>query len=105
MTDTNPNRWLIVLGGALMNFCIGVVYIWSIFRKPLEDMFKWSTSEVSLAYTISLAMLPVMMIVGGYLTPKLGVRKVSIIGSAMMLIGFFLPSAWCEGRAEEEVME
>ena len=92
MTDTNPNRWLIVLGGALMNFCIGVVYIWSIFRKPLEDMFKWSTSEVSLAYTISLAMLPVMMIVGGYLTPKLGIRKVAILGAAMMLIGFFMAS-------------
>jgi OFA family oxalate/formate antiporter-like MFS transporter len=92
MAETNQNRWMIVLGGSLMNFCIGVVYIWSIFLKPLQEMFGWSTSEASLAYTISLGMLPVMMIVGGYLTPKLGIRKVAILGSAMMFIGFFIAS-------------
>jgi OFA family oxalate/formate antiporter-like MFS transporter len=92
MTETSYNRWHCVYGAVLLQLCLGVVYIWSIFRTPIEKMFGWSTSDVSLAFTINLAMIPIMMIVGGYLTPKMGVRKVAILGGVMVLIGMYITS-------------
>ncbi|QDR83469.1 L-lactate MFS transporter [Sporomusa termitida] len=92
MTETNYNRWHCVYGAVLLQLCLGVVYIWSIFRTPIEKMFGWSTSDVSLAFTINLAMIPIMMIAGGYLTPKMGVRKVAILGGVMVLTGMYITS-------------
>lgn len=92
MSDVKYNRWYCVYGAILIQFCLGIVYVWSIFRKPIEEIFGWSASNVSMAYTISLAILPVMMIVGGFLTPKHGPRKVAMLGGLMVAIGMFLTS-------------
>lgn len=92
MANSGYNRWYCVTGAVLLQFCLGVVYIWSIFRTPLETMFGWSTSDVSLAFTINLSMIPVMMIVGGYLSPKIGVRKVAILGGFMVFLGMYMAS-------------
>ncbi|MGE4540676.1 MAG: OFA family MFS transporter [Bacteroidales bacterium] len=90
MTDMKYNRWYCVIGAVLIQFCLGVVYVWSIFLKPIVETTGWVSSDVSLAYTISLAVLPVTMIVGGYLTPKFGPRLVALLGGIMVCIGMFI---------------
>ena len=32
-------RWVFVLAGMIMNLCLGTVYAWSVFRKPLQSSF------------------------------------------------------------------
>lgn len=90
MTDMKYNRWYCVIGAVLIQFCLGVVYVWSIFLKPIVEATGWAVSDVSLAYTISLAVLPVTMIVGGYLTPKFGPRLVAMLGGVMVCAGMFI---------------
>jgi len=92
MAESRYNRWYCVIGAILIQFCLGVVYIWSIFLKPIVEMFGWATADVSLAYTLSLAVLPVTMIIGGFLTPKFGPRIVAILGGVMIFIGLFIAS-------------
>jgi hypothetical protein len=38
-------RWLYVLLGLLVLLCLGTVYSWSIFRKPLESLFSISATQ------------------------------------------------------------
>lgn len=92
MKQKEFNRWIIVIAGLTIQFCLGAVYAWSVFSKPIEQLQGWTTVQVSLAYTINLAMIPVMMIFGGRLMPKMGPKKVAILGGTMVLVGMFLAS-------------
>ena len=38
---TEQGRWVFVLLGLLMNLCLGAVYAFSVFKKPLQDL--WSS--------------------------------------------------------------
>ena len=43
-----PNRMSPLIGGILMNFCLGTSYAWSVFVLPLENEFGWSRTETSI---------------------------------------------------------
>lgn len=92
MVGGRYNRWYCVAGAVLIQFCLGVVYIWSIFLKPIVEKFGWATADVSLAYTLSLAVLPVAMIIGGIITPKFGPRLVAMLGGILVFVGMFITS-------------
>jgi len=92
MKEKQINRWRVVAGGVIVQFCMGALYTWSVFRNPIQEMFGWDTTEVSLAYTINLAMIPVMMIVAGRFVPKFGPTKMAILGGAVLSAGLIIAS-------------
>ena len=73
-------RWVFVLAGMIMNLCLGTVYAWSVFRKPLQEFF--STPEVKITATQTL--LPFMLFLGACLSN----RRISL-GDGMR-VGFCL---------------
>ena len=87
MTDKPVNRWLILISGVLINLCIGSAYAWSVFQKPLIAMFKWSTSEASLAFTLSLSIVPLAMIVAGKIQDQKGPKMVIFAGGLIFSLG------------------
>jgi OFA family oxalate/formate antiporter-like MFS transporter len=86
------NRWLVVVGGVLSQFVIGALYTWSVFQRPIQEMFGWSAPEVSLAFTINLALIPVFMIITGRLLPKHGPTKMGVVGGVVLAAGLFVAS-------------
>lgn len=87
MSGKIPNRWLILLSGLLMNLCIGSAYAWSVYQKPLITIFKWSTKETSLAFTISCLLVPLAMIVAGKIQDQKGPRMVMLGGGIIFGLG------------------
>ena len=87
MSETSTNRWLILLSGVLINLCIGSAYAWSVFQKPLITIFSWSTSEASLAFTLSLSIVPLAMIVAGRIQDKKGPKLVIFAGGIIFSLG------------------
>ena len=66
MKQTHPQRRvLVVIGSIICQFCVGMLYSWSVFQTPISQMFGWDTGAVSLTFSISTFMLPVAMIVAG----------------------------------------
>jgi MFS transporter, OFA family, oxalate/formate antiporter len=47
-------RWLLIPLGLTVLLCLGTVYSWSIFRKPLEKAFSISATESLLSFTVLL---------------------------------------------------
>lgn len=90
MQKNNYNRWLVVAGGIICQFVIGALYTWSVFQKPIEAMFGWSASEVSLAFTINLAFIPILMIISGGFLSKYGPTKMAITGASVLSLGLLL---------------
>jgi len=87
MSNTPINRWLVLVSGVLINLCIGAAYAWSVYQKPLIAMFKWSTIEASLAFTINLSIVPLAMIVAGKIQDQKGPKIVIFCGGIIFSLG------------------
>jgi len=83
-------RWIFVVLGMVVNFCLGAVYAYSVFKKPLEELFKVSATQGGLPYMIFLAMFALFTFIAGKFIDKLGPRKVMIVGGAIVGIGWML---------------
>jgi OFA family oxalate/formate antiporter-like MFS transporter len=71
----------------LIQFCAGVIYMWSVFRKPVAEHLNWDIDAVSLTSSVMLAMFVMGIIFGGCLQDKFGPRKVTLTGSILIGAG------------------
>ncbi len=81
------NRWLILAAMFVMNICIGSLLSWSVYQKPLIDLFGWSTSATSLNFSIMIFIESLAMIVGGKLQSRLGAQRLMFIGGIVYSVG------------------
>ena len=91
------NRWLIALAGVAIQVALGAVYAWSVFRVPLATRFGWSISQVTLTFTISIAVLGVAAFLGGLWLKRSGPRIVAITGGVLYGLGVILASLSSSG--------
>lgn len=89
-------RWIFIVLGSFINLCLGSVYSYSIFRKPLEELFSVGATQSGLPYVLVLAFFALLMPVTGGFLEKLGPRTISIIGGAFVGAGWML-SRWAPG--------
>jgi len=83
-------RWLIAGAGTLLQLCLGAVYAWSYFQKPLVTGYGWSNTQVAWAFSLAIGFLGVAAAVGGVLLPKFGPRKLAVTGSLLYGAGYLL---------------
>lgn len=81
-------RWLLVLTGFLTNMCLGAIYSFSVFRKPLEELWGISAAQSGLPFMVFLAVFAVTMAIAGGLIGKWGPRKTSLLGSILVSVGW-----------------
>lgn len=86
-------RWLFVVLGIVMNVCLGAVYAYSIFLKPVKEAFVGISSfQANLPFMVFLAFFSVLMFFGGRVMEKLGPRKLGMIGGVIVGLGWLLSS-------------
>ncbi|MGD1931264.1 MAG: OFA family MFS transporter [Leptolyngbyaceae cyanobacterium] len=85
-------RWILLALGITSLLCLGTVYSWSIFRKPLELELGINATQSLLPYTASLLGYSFSMTVAGFYIPRLGTRTVAAIGGLMVGLGYILAS-------------
>ena len=90
--DAKQGRWLLIPIGMIVLLCLGSVYSWSIFRKPLETQLNISATESLLPYTIGLLFYSILMPIAGFLIPKIGSRVMTAIGGLIVGLGYILAS-------------
>ena len=94
--EPEKGRWFFVVLGMIINLCLGTVYAWSVFRKPLAEYFSTETVKVTATQTLwpfmlFLGLFAVLMPVGGKLVQRgVSPRTITIIGSAVVALGWFL---------------
>src|SRR3990170_103338 len=86
------NRWFCVLGGVLMNLCLGALYGWSLFVPTLQRDLSLSREQASNIFSIAIAVFALCFLIGGRLQDKKGPYIVSLIGSVLFGLGFLLTS-------------
>jgi MFS family permease len=72
-----PNRWRIPIGAVLVHICIGSVYAWSTFNRPIQALFPdspWWFSPPYTTFTTALALLGLSAAFGGPWVERRGPR-------------------------------
>jgi MFS family permease len=85
-------RWLLIPLGMSILLCLGTVYSWSIFRKPLEAELNLSATQSLLPYTVALVFYAAFMPIAGFYIPRVGTQKMTAIGGIIVGLGYILAS-------------
>lgn len=88
-----PNRWIIVVAAVIMQLSLGAVYAWSVFVSPLQAAHKsahWSVTEVTLTFTIAIAVLGIGAAIGGFWMDRVGPRLVATVAGVCYGVGVLL---------------
>lgn len=85
-------RWLFIPLGMMVLLCLGTVYSWSVFRKPLENDMGLGATESLLPYTFALVFYATFVSVAGFHIARVGVRRVTAIGGLLVGLGYILAS-------------
>jgi OFA family oxalate/formate antiporter-like MFS transporter len=87
------NRWAIAGAAVVMQICLGAVYGWSVFVNPLIASEHWTRTQVTLTFTLALAVLGIGTIVGGLWQDRVGPRRVATVAGFLYGAGY-LVAAW-----------
>src|SRR6188768_2879313 len=90
-----PNRWRIPIGAVLVHICIGSVYAWSTFNRPIQALFPdspWWFSPPYTTFTTALALLGLSAAFGGPWVERRGPRVAAtaaalFFGSGLLIGG------------------
>ncbi|MBE9205111.1 OFA family MFS transporter [Nostoc sp. LEGE 06077] len=85
-------RWLLIPLGATVSLCLGTVYSWSIFRKPLEKLLNINATESLLPFTVLLIVFAILMPITGFYINRFGTRRITAVGGVIMGLGYILSS-------------
>ncbi|MEO0086958.1 MAG: OFA family MFS transporter [candidate division WOR-3 bacterium] len=85
------NRWFIMIGAILIQLCLGAIYAWSVFRKPLQGApLNLTPTQATLPFAFVLIFFALATIVGGRWQDKKGPRVVAITGGILLGLGLIL---------------
>ncbi len=84
------NRWVIAIAAVIMQICLGAVYGWSVFVKPLIALEHWQLTNVSYTFTLAIFFLGIGTIIGGLWQDRVGPRRVATVAGVVYGIGYLL---------------
>lgn len=84
---TTKNRWLIALSAIAVHLSIGSAYAYSVYKKPLTETLGWSETNVTLAFTIMMALAGSSAAIFGKLVERLGPRKSALLAAVLFGLG------------------
>jgi MFS transporter, OFA family, oxalate/formate antiporter len=88
--NLESKRWLIAGAAIIMQLCLGTVYAWSVFKKPLMTLHGWSETSVQVTFMICIGVIGLAAAFGGTLVDKKGPRFVATIGGVLFGVGTLL---------------
>ena len=94
--SSTPNRWRIPLGAVLVHVCIGSVYAWSTFNRPIQALFPdapWWFSPPYTTFTTALALLCLSAAFGGPWVERRGPRVAATAAAMFFGAGLLIGAA------------
>lgn len=94
MKITYKNRWLVIVGGMLIQLCLGIIYAWSVFTVPLGKSIEeggkgFTASQSAWIFSIGIFVFSVFMIISGRLmTRQISTKILTAIGGLLLGLGY-----------------
>lgn len=96
--NSSRSKLLRAVGGCLVvQLCVGILYLWSVFKQASMSHFGWENGAVNLVASYMLLCFCLGGLVGGILQDRIGSKPVCICGVALfgsgILASSFLPAS------------
>lgn len=85
--NTTKNRWLIALSAIAIHLSIGAAYAYSVYTNPIRDAMGWSTTGITLSFTIMMALAGFTAAFFGSFVERKGPRKSAILAAVLFGLG------------------
>src|SRR5215210_873909 len=92
----SPNRWRIPIGAVAVHICIGSVYAWSTFNRPIQALFPdqpWWFSPPYTTFTTALVLLGLSAAFGGPWVERRGPRAAATAAALFFGLGLAIGGA------------
>jgi MFS family permease len=92
-STTTSNRWLIPIGAVLVHICIGSVYAWSTFNRPIHALFPndpWWFSPPYTTFSTALILLGLSAAFGGPWVERRGPRVAATAAAVLFGTGLVI---------------
>ena len=83
-------RVVIAIFCTVLQLCLGTVYAWSFFQTILVRQSGWTFTQSAWAFSITIFCVGVSAAWAGQVLPRLGPRRLALIGSAMFSGGYVI---------------
>ncbi|MEI8393275.1 MAG: OFA family MFS transporter [Rhodospirillaceae bacterium] len=87
-----PNRWSVVIGAILIQFCLGSIYAWSAFTVPLTAA-GWTKTETQIVFSLELAVFALVMLYAGKLLATIHPRYLILTSGTLVGLGYLIAGA------------
>jgi MFS transporter, OFA family, oxalate/formate antiporter len=88
--NLESKRWGIAGAAVVMQLCLGTVYAWSVFKKPLMGAHPWGETQTQLTFMIFMFTIGCAAAFGGTLVDKKGPKFVATVGGVLFAISTLL---------------
>ena len=83
----NKNRWLMALSAMLIHMCIGSVYAWSVYVKPIQSTMNWTLTDVTITFSIAIFFLGLSAALLGKFVEKKGPKYAATLAAILFGLG------------------
>jgi OFA family oxalate/formate antiporter-like MFS transporter len=88
------NRWWVVVGGILVQLCLGAIYAWSAFTGKLtaaDGPFHFTKTQTQVVFSLGLVSFAIVMaLIAGNWQKKVGPRVVALTGGVVLGLGYIV---------------
>ncbi|MFH1476377.1 MAG: MFS transporter [Verrucomicrobiota bacterium] len=85
--------------GVLLQLCLGTVYAWSYFQKPLVAVYGCSHSQVAWGFSLAICCLGLAAAWGGLNLKRFGPKRLAMAGGLLYALGYLIAGLAIAGRS------
>ncbi len=89
MEKSNMNRKAIlpICSSLVVQLCVGILYLWSVFKTPVVEAFQWNASSAGMVSSYMIFAFVFGNLIGGFLNDKKGPRITCFAGVILFSLG------------------
>lgn len=100
--STNVNRVTSIAGCLLVQLCVGIIYLWSIFKTPMAASFGCPVEDLNMVSSYMLTAFVIGCFLGGLLNDRKGPKLTCLLGVQLFSAGIVM-TAWLTSSTVELV--
>jgi len=84
------NRWIVAAASVVMMAGLGSFNAWSVFRRPLSELYGANVTDVNMAFFVSSLVFGLVASGSALLVGRVGPRAIGVTGAVVYGVGVFL---------------
>ena len=92
MNENRLSRHYVLIAGALIMLCAGILYMWSVFQPHVAAYHGWQQDTAALTSSVMISCFVLGNIIAGMLQERVHPRLIACAGSVLFALGIYFTS-------------